>query len=310
MARPSHWIKNVLLVPGVVVAIFYRPDRLSVEAGLAVALAAAATCLTASSNYVLNELLDATTDRAHPLKAARPAALGRVDPRVAVGLWLLLGALGIALAASVNLPTAATAGVLWIMGVAYNVGPLRLKGWPYLDVLGESINNALRLALGWFPVIADRIPPLSLVIAYWMAGAYLMAVKRFSEFRYLSGNGDPAAYRASFAYYTEQRLLVSLVFYASLASLFGGVFMLRYRLELLLLSPLLAGLFAHYLTIGFKPRSSAQQPERLYRERRLVGYLTVIFIVFVALMTVRIDVLYDWFGVEPVGMAPLWRISR
>src|SRR5258708_16297192 len=36
------------------------------------------SCLLASSNYVLNEILDARTDREHPVKRRRPIPSGRV----------------------------------------------------------------------------------------------------------------------------------------------------------------------------------------------------------------------------------------
>src|SRR5438270_4288919 len=129
------------------------------------------------------------------------------------------------------------------MGIAYNVPPLRTKEWPYVDVLSESVNNPIRLLLGWFALITGRFPPLSLTIAYWMIGAFFMAMKRLAEYRHI---GDPrvaAAYRRSFAYYTEERLLVSLFFYSTTCALFAGIFIVRYHLELILFAPLGAGLF-------------------------------------------------------------------
>ena len=54
-----------------------------------------------------------------------------------------------------------------------------------------------------------------------------------------------AAYRKSFAYYTPERLLVSIMFYASAAMLFLGAFVMRYRLELILAFPLVALVMAH-----------------------------------------------------------------
>ena len=89
------------------------------------------------------------------------------------------------------------------MGVAYNVPPLRTKELPYLDVLSESINNPLRLFLGWFALVPSKVPPLSLILAYWMVGAFFMATKRFAEYRHI---GDPKARRSigkSFGYYSE-----------------------------------------------------------------------------------------------------------
>jgi len=61
---------------------------------------------------------------------------------------------------SVNLYFLASAVWLWVMGIAYNVPPLRTKEWPYLDVLSESINNPIRLLLGWFALVSVRFPPV------------------------------------------------------------------------------------------------------------------------------------------------------
>jgi decaprenyl-phosphate phosphoribosyltransferase len=310
IARPDHWTKNVLMIPGIAVALSYRPSASTMKTVIALGVMIAATCLVASSNYVLNELLDAATDRFHPHKSARPAVSGAIVPALALAEWLVLALVGFTLAFSVNTPVAMSAVALWVMGILYNVPPIRLKDWPYLDVLSESANNPIRLALGWFAILPDRLPPFSLVLAYWMAGAFLMAVKRLSEYRELTAHGPGAAgaYRRSFASYTEQKLLVSSIFYATLGAQFGGMFILRYRLELVLLAPFIAGLFAWYVHISYKPESATQHPERLYREGALSGYLVVCLVLFAVLMFVRIPWLYEWFTVEPAIVAPFWEI--
>src|SRR5581483_396684 len=84
---------------------------------------------------------------------------------------------------------------------------------------------------------------------------------------------DPAvaaAYRRSFAFYTPERLLVSIMFYGSAAMLFLGAFVMRYRLELILAFPLVALVMAIYLSLSFKEDSAVQRPEGLYREPRLM----------------------------------------
>src|SRR3546814_4458791 len=68
-------------------------------------------------------------------------------------------------------------------GLAYNVPPLRTKDVPYLDVLSESVNNPLRLAIGWAMIDPGSLPPVSIIIAYWFGGAFLMGTKRLSEYR-------------------------------------------------------------------------------------------------------------------------------
>jgi 4-hydroxybenzoate polyprenyltransferase len=302
----DHWLKNVFMLLGVVLALFYEPGLFDMSSIWPLLVAAVATCLVASSNYVLNEILDAPSDRHHPEKRHRPIPAGRVRLPVAYAEWLLLGAVGLGLAATLNRYMVASALALWVMGVVYNVPPLRTKEWPYVDVLSESINNPIRLLLGWFALVVTRVPPLSLVLSYWMVGAFFMAMKRYAEYRHIADPVRAAAYRRSFAHYTEERLLVSIVFYATACALFGGIFIVRYHLELILFAPFAAGLFAYYMRIGLKPNSAVQNPESLHHERRFVAYLITCFVVFVALMFTSIPVLYDWFNVAASGTTPLW----
>src|SRR5688572_21017683 len=65
IARPDHWFKNVFMALGILLALFHHPQILGHIVWWQVVLALAATCLLASSNYVINEILDAPTDRSH-----------------------------------------------------------------------------------------------------------------------------------------------------------------------------------------------------------------------------------------------------
>ena len=133
----------------------------------------------------------------------------------------------------------------------YNVKPIRTKDIPYLDVLSESINNAIRFAIGWFCVTVKFYPPLSFVMGYWMAGAFLMASKRFAEYRMIADPDRAKLYRKSFGGYTELRLLLSAVLYGFLAVFFCGVFLIKYKIELILIIPFICGLFCYYLSICY-----------------------------------------------------------
>jgi 4-hydroxybenzoate polyprenyltransferase len=296
-------------VLGVVLAVFYEPGVVNWSSAVSLALAVIATCLVASSNYTLNEILDAPHDRLHPEKRYRPVPSGRVRPAIGYVQWLLLAVAGLAIALSINLYFFASAVFLWVMGVAYNVPPVRTKEWPYVDVLSESVNNPIRLLLGWFALVTGHFPPLSLAIAYWMIGAFFMAMKRYAEYRHIGDARVAAAYRRSFAYYTEDRLLISLFFYATACALFSGIFIVRYHPELILFVPFAAGLFAYYMKLGLQPDSPTQNPEKLYRQRGFVAYLVVCFVVFVALMFTSVPKMYDLFNVAPSGVTPLWTIG-
>jgi 4-hydroxybenzoate polyprenyltransferase len=310
IARPDHWFKNGFMVLGIVLALSYRPEVLQGGAWWRLVVAVVATCLVASSNYVLNEILDAPHDRHHPLKRSRPIPSGRVSVRWAYVEWLALAAAGGGLAWSVNEPFFWSAAWLWVMGVLYNVPPIRTKEWAYVDVLTESINNPIRLLLGWFALVESHLPPMSLAIAYWMAGAFLMAIKRYAEYRHIGNPEVAAAYRRSFRHYTEERLLISAVFYAVVGAVFGGIFIVRYHLELVFCAPLIAGLFAYYLKLGTLADSPAQRPEHLYRHQRFMSYVVLCVMAFAVLLFVRIPALYRWFEVEPSTLRVLWHVGE
>ncbi len=127
-------------------------------------------------------------------------------------------------------------------------------------MLTESANNAIRLWLGWFAIVTDRIPPLSLTLAYWMVGAFFMGAKRLAEYRQLANPTLAAEYRNSFSFYTEERLLVSLFFYSTTCALFTGIFIVRFHVELVLFVPAAAALFSHYLTMTLRPNSPCNTP--------------------------------------------------
>lgn len=309
IARPDHWFKNVFMLIGVVLAMFCQ-EGFSLSASLGkLVLGFVATCIVASSNYVINEILDAPLDLHHPVKRNRPIPAGRVRLPWAYAEWLLLAVVGLSLAATINLPFLLSAAALWVMGLVYNVPPLRTKQLPYLDVLSESINNPLRLLLGWFAVTSLAVPPVSLVLSYFLIGAFFMASKRFAEYRSIGNKAVAAAYRSSFEYYDENRLMVSMFTYACGSALFLGVFIIRYHLELILLVPMIAVFFGYYLHVTLKENSAAQNPERLYRERGLMIYLAVCLALFLIVMFVEIPWLYELFNVTPSRAPTLWRIS-
>ena len=142
IARVDHWFKNLLVLPGTACAALLSQTPFAHYAGR-LGLALLGLCLVASANYVLNEWLDKDFDRFHPDKMTRPSVVRDLNPIWVYGEYAILLALGLGLCALVSRQVAATAASLWIMGIAYNVRPLRTKERVYLDVLSESVNNPI-----------------------------------------------------------------------------------------------------------------------------------------------------------------------
>ena len=288
IARIDHWIKNIFILPGVIFAVFMTKTPMKASLLLHIALGFLATCCIASANYVVNEWLDAEFDRFHPVKKKRAVVSGGMDIKFVVVEYLFFATAGISISLYLSGCFALAEIFLLIMGLVYNVKPIRTKDIPYVDVLSESLNNAIRLLLGWFLITNVWLPPLSLVLGYWMGGAFLMAVKRYAEYRMI---GDPqlaGKYRKSFQKYNESNLLVSAMFYALTSVFFVGIFLIKYRLELIFTIPFLCGLYCVYLKLSYKEDSAVQKPEKLYKEHGLMLY--IFFLIIFSFLLLIVDI--------------------
>lgn len=286
--RIDHWIKQLFIVPGCVCAVFLTNSGMDAGMLIRFIIGFFSTSLIASANYVINEWLDAEFDKYHPTKKNRSVVTEDVKGSVIWILWGILTILGVGLGYLVSVPFMAMAIWLWFMGILYNVKPVRTKDVPILDVLSESVNNAIRLLMGWFIISSNTIPPCSLIFGYWMGGAFLMAIKRYAEYRMIADKEVAGSYRKSFKYYTEHSLLISAFFYAMCSIFFVGIFLVKYRIELVLLIPILIGLYCFYFNLSFKEDSAVQKPEKLYHEKGLMLYCAALIVIFAILMFVDI----------------------
>ena len=290
MARLDHMTKHVFILPGLVLAWMLRSPPLE-GAWMAVTMGFASAVLVASANYILNEWLDRSFDAHHPDKSRRPAVTAALSPGPVWAGYALCALGGLALAGWIGPVFFVTSVLFWLSGVVYNVQPLRLKDKAFLDVLTESMNNPIRLMLGWSMIDQTSVAPLSLLLAYWMGGAFLMGAKRLSEYREIEAGPGVAVlhrYRRSFRHYTQERLLISCFVYALLATLLVGFFLVKYRIEYLVACPLVIALFAHYLSLSLRAGSVAQKPEKLFREKLLMAITAATALALTALSFINI----------------------
>ena len=304
IARLDHSTKHVLIVPGIILAYLLRGVH-SDAVAVTIALGFGAAICIASANYVINEWLDRDFDKFHPTKSQRSAVQKDLRGGLVLVEWAVLVAAGLALAGLAGRLMFFTAVVFALQGIAYNVPPLRTKDKPYLDVISESINNPLRLTLGWAMIDPTTLPPSSVIILYWAGGAFLMTAKRLSEYREIvasHGKDLLARYRASFAGYTETSLTVSCFVYALASSFVLAVFLMKYRIEYLLIAPVVIALSAHYLALSMQPGSSAQKPEKLIRERGLMALVALLTALFVLLTFVNVPALEPLAGQKYISI--------
>ena len=273
--RPDHWLKNVFIVFGHLVALALLAFPIQGEPVLTVnghtlvmaVLSLVPACFIASANYIINEILDAPFDRMHPTKKDRPVPSGKVSVPILWGLMVLLCVLGFGMSLAVfNLGYTIALALLLLSGFVYNVEPIRLKDRAFFDVIAESFNNPIRLWLGWYALApALSFPPLSIVMAWWFFGALLMAGKRYAEFRFIGNAERSGQYRRSFKVYTEKSLILSMITHANFFCFCMGIAIAVYRPNLVFVFPLVVVAICVYLNLAMSEAEARLEPEHLLR---------------------------------------------
>ena len=264
--RPNHWFKNVFMLVGSFSAYFVFNVSMSPEKILNILIAFICTSFAASANYGINELLDSEYDKHHPVKKGRPIPSGKISGKGVI-FGSILFALVSLLLSYFFLPLGCFFAImaLMVMGLLYNIKPIRTKEVPYLDVISESINNPIRFVIGWYAINALFFPPASFLVSFWAFGAFLMACKRLAEYRFINNPAAAAKYRRSFAYYTEEKIIVSIIGYISIASFALAIICIKYSVSLVLAAPVFAVSFVWYFRLTLKKDSPVKEPEKLVK---------------------------------------------
>lgn len=183
--RVHQWVKNVLLFVPLLAA-----HRVQEPALLATAvLAFFAFSLCASGVYLLNDLMDLASDRAHPTKRHRPLAAGTLP--LATGALaaplLIAGALG---ASALLLPSGFVLALVLYL-VLNTLYTFVLKRVAIADVIFLASLYSLRVLAGG---LATDIPVSPWLIGFSLFFFLSLAVlKRYADLRILAASGEVEA---------------------------------------------------------------------------------------------------------------------
>ena len=185
--RPHQWMKNLLVFVPLLASHQYSNEASLLQALLAFFVFS----LTASSVYLLNDLVDVADDRHHPRKRRRPFASGDLSLLYGWMAWPLLAIVAFAIA-GVFLPPlfSGVLGTYFLLTLAYS---FRLKQSAVIDVLTLAGLYTLRIIAG---AAAIGVP-----LSFWLLTfsmfifLSLALIKRFSEIKVARDNGKEGQIR-------------------------------------------------------------------------------------------------------------------
>ncbi|MCX6825863.1 MAG: UbiA family prenyltransferase, partial [candidate division Zixibacteria bacterium] len=191
LIRPSQWIKNGVVLAGLIFAGKAKTIPLAATAFLTFI----AFCALSSAVYIFNDIIDRERDRRHPLKKNRPIATGQISVTAAILISLFMAAIGLLIAAKIN-------GALLIVSISYLIlnifYTLRLKNIVIIDVMTIAAGFVLRALAG---AVAIRVEFSGwLLIATFVLALFLGLGKRRHELTLLQA--DAIAHRKILANYS------------------------------------------------------------------------------------------------------------
>lgn len=170
--RPKQWSKNLLLFVGII----FSQNILQIPLLLRSLAAFGLFCIISGSIYLLNDLADIESDRAHPLKSQRPLASGRLKIWFAAVVLTILISTSIPLSFVLDFQFGIVVLAYFLLILAYS---LFLKHVVILDVMIVTLGIVLR-AIAGAVVIHVKISSWLLVCATFLA-LFLTLSKRRHE---------------------------------------------------------------------------------------------------------------------------------
>ena len=145
LIRLKHWVKNLFVFAPLIFSQFVTDiEKIKIEF-----LTFLAFSFVASATYIINDILDAESDRKHPIKRNRPIASGRIKPSRALFVVFCFLLASIPIMSELPLRASALIVFYFLLMLAYSFS---LKGVVLLDVFIIAFGFMLRVIVGAYSI--------------------------------------------------------------------------------------------------------------------------------------------------------------
>jgi len=189
--RPRQWAKNIFVFVGIV----FDQSLLEFDALLRVSAAFVLLCLTASTIYLINDIVDVERDQLHPKKKFRPIASGALPINIARIAAIVLPIIALIAAYLLSPPLALVLVGYLVLHIVYS---FYLKRVIILDIFAIAAGFVLRVVAGIVVISVQNFSPW-LYAFMGLLSLFLAVGKRRQELKLLGA--DAAKVRDSYKLY-------------------------------------------------------------------------------------------------------------
>jgi len=208
LARPGHWIKNVV----VIMPVIFGQQMHDINSLLQAFAAAVVFCIASSFIYIVNDIKDRESDRAHPLKKNRPLASGQVSTKAAVIEALTLLLLAIVFAQGFSFIFVLTVLLYLLLQTCYT---MFLKARVLMDVICIALGFVLRAVAGAVAIEVYISPWL--FICMFTICLFMGFCKRYNEVITIGNKAWAESHRTILIEYTPELLTHLITISAGIA---------------------------------------------------------------------------------------------
>lgn len=195
IARPIHWIKNLALFAALIFS-----GNLFIKAYIyRVFWAFIVFSLAASSAYIFNDILDAKSDRLHPIKKHRPVASGKLPVPIALVTAFVLALVALYWSTTLSFLFFLLVLLYLVLQIAYSLG---LKNMAIIDILIIAAGFIIRVYAGAF--VIDAHLSVWFLLCIISVALFLASGKRRAELNILKSS--PGVTRKSLSKYRRELL--------------------------------------------------------------------------------------------------------
>lgn len=281
--------KIIYIIPGFLSSILITHNTIDTILIIKVILCVLSGTLISFANDLMNDYFDLKYDKYHPIKRDRFFVVEKIDKKIVFLLCLLLILSGLVLSFFINIYCFIAVLIFAINSILYQSHLLNLKETPIIDIFVEALDILLLFLLGWFSIDTNIFPSNSLIVACFMASAFLNALKRYFEIKLIEEKEIMISYRLIYFLYTDVFLLILSFFFALIAIFLFTVSLVSYRLELIFFIPFLVGLLCFDLYLALTKENNN---DKVFFDDLILIYRLALLLIFIILMLVDIPIFH------------------
>lgn len=170
--RVNQWVKNLI----VFTAILFSGQLLVGDHLLSAFFAFVVFCLLSSVSYLLNDIIDYSYDKKHPVKKNRPIPAGMITIPQATFVLFMLSLLSLLSAIFFSISFFVVALSFILLHFLYS---LVLKKYPVIDIFTISFSFLIRAMAG--EIATGFHIPIWLLLTIFFISLFMASVKRHAE---------------------------------------------------------------------------------------------------------------------------------